>query len=180
MTASITMTANQQVQTNAKQLEDRLASPDFRLPILTRFRIESGSLIVPVQTISIDADGVTLLSEDNGRSEVISLRWEELKAIEALCDTNRKPVFLHNFDEEEDAPKEIKRDKESEYNRGVREAKEYVEMQAKYYDFVHGKIQEEPDAFDLTLHLNTLSAQELDDEMAREHFRAAVEILTGR
>lgn len=179
MILSITMKTNHQIQMTAKQLQERLASPKFQIPIFTRFRIENGSIVLPVQSISIDSEGVTLLSSVNGKSVAISFFWEELKAIEALCDINRKPVFLHNFDEEEDAPKEIKREKETEYNRAVKETKEYTEMQAKYYDFAHGRTQEEPDAFDLTLRLDDSTLQEFDEEMAREHFRAAIEMFTG-
>jgi len=174
------MSTNHQVQMNAKQLQNRLADPEFELPIFVRLRTQTGNLVIPARSISFDVDGLTFLSGENGGSEVISFCWEELKAIEALCDINRKPVFLHDFDGEEDSPKEIKKDKESEHNRAIREAKEYAEMQAKYYDFAHGKIQEEPDLFDLTLHLDHSLPEAFDNDSRKEGLRVAMDILTGR
>jgi len=161
---------------DAKQLQNRLADPEFELPIFVRLRAQTGTLVILAQSISFDGDGLTFLSVENGRSEVISFCWKELKAIEALYDIKRKPVFLHDFDGEEDTPKEIKKDEESEHNRAIREAKEYAEMQAKYYDFTHGKFQEEPDLFDLTLHPDHSVSEAFDDDSRKEGLRVAMEL----
>lgn len=79
--------------TNAiTNLQKRFTEPEITAPIYVRFRTIEQNIIIPVSNLSYDTDGIII---DN-----YTMNWNDITSIEPLCDAKRSPVFLNNFDEE--------------------------------------------------------------------------------
>lgn len=97
-----TLKTNDGIRMQAEQLQDILANTDFVPPIFARLRLKSGTTLVPVQSVGLGDDGLTILCGEDGHTETLFFGWGGLMWIEVFFDKKRKPVFLHNFDEKGD------------------------------------------------------------------------------
>lgn len=87
-----------EVRLQAHELQNRLANPEFTLPIFARLRLNSTTVLIPVRSISPAENGITLMFDEGEHSATHFYCLDELEGIEVFCDAMRKPVFLHDFD----------------------------------------------------------------------------------
>ncbi len=74
------------------KLQKRLTEPCISVPIYVRFRISGQNIIIPVSNLSYDTESII------ANNHVINCN--DITSIETLCDNNRNPVFLNDFDEQ--------------------------------------------------------------------------------
>jgi len=83
------------IKSTIAKLQKRLIEPGVSVPIYVRFRISGQNIIIPVSNLSYDTDSIIV----NNRV----INCNDITSIETLCDNNRNPVFMNDFDEQGEA-----------------------------------------------------------------------------
>ena len=89
------MLTHNEIKDSVIELQKRLTEPGISAPIYVRVRTDGQNMIIPVSSLSFDSDGIVI---DNH-----VFNWNDVTSIEALCDSKRNPVFLSNYDEENES-----------------------------------------------------------------------------
>jgi hypothetical protein len=120
-------------QRKAAALAEVLQSKSVALPVYVRFQTASQMTTVPVVSISVSEQGVTVQHSEGQNTSSLSYMWSDLTDIVAFCDANRKPIFLHDFAAEIGAYEEEKLEEQQMV------ATEVTRQHAAIWDIAHGK-----------------------------------------
>lgn len=86
------------IQDKIKILVRHLSEKKLFRPLYVRFRTHKQNLILPVNDIAVVPDGLVVYT-GNAKYFFKYLDFKVITGIEALCDSQRKPFLLNDFNE---------------------------------------------------------------------------------
>jgi hypothetical protein len=130
---------NNLMHSRIESLKALLASAAIKVPVYICFHTLTERYMLGVQSVEVHNELLKVQSA-NRETQILCLLIEELVEIRAYKDSNGMPIFLHDFDAEEETIPEIRRRVDFErFNLAERASEEYRQVQEWMYDFVHFK-----------------------------------------